>query len=615
MEKLHRILTAKLFEHYSFAAMIAAYFSVIALVRTSGLHAMNVIAVILFVMCLLFYSKLTQMENDGKIPHKWPFYVLPPVIGLFFTLTYLSGCYHVMTEDLENRLFRILISIAVAIGLMLLFSGVVLFVMAWIAGYKEHFTGKEGVARKVIPAKVLPTATFVLSFLMDLPLFLYEYPGIMTPDSVNQLEQVVGLIPYSNHHPWLHTLTIGLFYKLGFWITGDPNSSLAFFTLFQMLIMSLAGAYAVRTVQKYTGRSLYPIVSMLLFLLLPYHRTMSVIIWKDVLFSAAVLLFCSSIYEVLIEEEKCSVWIRILAVVSGFFMCLYRSNGIYAFLLTTAAICVFFFRKWKQFVPILLPILIAFLIVRIPIMNLNHVTQPDFVESLSIPLQEIANVIASGDELTPEEEELLSHIMDLNHVSELYDPTIADPIKELVRANDPEYLETHKAEYLKLWFLLTYRYPAEKLDAYINETSGYYNPLAVYASADTEGIIPNDIGLYSIPKIGGPLVVKTREIYLKLQNIFPLYGILWSMGSTLWCLLLFLAMAVAGGVTHGKEYQTRSVFVAYLPVLAVIGTLLIATPVSTEFRYAYSMFFSFPFLCMLPFFTIYDNGGSEKADS
>ncbi len=48
-----------------------------------------------------------------------------------------------------------------------------------------------------------------------LPYFLYQYPGIMTPDSVNQFEQVLGLIPYSNHHPWVHTLLIGLIYHIG----------------------------------------------------------------------------------------------------------------------------------------------------------------------------------------------------------------------------------------------------------------------------------------------------------------------------------------------------------------------------------------------------------------
>ena len=38
--------------------------------------------------------------------------------------------------------------------------------------------------------------------------FLYQFPGVLTPDSISQFSQATGLIPFSNHHPILHTLFV-----------------------------------------------------------------------------------------------------------------------------------------------------------------------------------------------------------------------------------------------------------------------------------------------------------------------------------------------------------------------------------------------------------------------
>ena len=47
--------------------------------------------------------------------------------------------------------------------------------------------------------------------------------------------------------------------------------------------------------------------------------------------------------------------------------------------------------------------------------------------------------------------------------------------------------------------------------------------------------------------------------------------------------------------------KRRSLLMCYLPVLGVWLTLLIATPVFAEFRYAYSIFMTVPLLCFIPF--------------
>jgi hypothetical protein len=193
---------------------------------------------------------------------------------------------------------------------------------------------------------------------------------------------------------------------------------------------------------------------------------------------------------------------------------------------------------------------------------------------------------------------MIEKVIDTTYVKDLYVEYFADNMKELVRAGDPEYLEAHKGDYLRLWVQLGLKYPGVYLKAYIGQTYGYYSPQAVYTVADIEGVTPSDTGITAQPLIHGKAAVKIREILLKLENIFPLYGALWSMASLLWLTLLTLVLTLSKKrePSRGESSDDTPWFVLWVPALAVVCTLLIATPVATEFRYAYHL------ACTLPLY-------------
>ena len=310
-----------------------------------------------------------------------------------------------------------------------------------------------------------------------------------------------------------------------------------------------------------------------------------------------MLLFCSSLYHLLKEEfSKKLIFSLIVYFISGFCMCLYRSNGWYAFILSLPFLVYAFRKKWKLMLPLHLVLVCLVLLIKGPVMNHYEVTQPDFIESISIPLQQIGRVVATGQELTPEQEELLNKVLKTEHVAELYTEYISDNMKELVRANDPIYLEEHKSDFLKLWMELDLKYPDIYLDAYIAQTHGYYSPSISYSVAEVDGIIDNETGLYREYLIGGKLIVKVREILLKLQEMIPLYGSLWSMGSLFWGTILFLGFSLSKHNSFSLKAKMNflDISTVWLPNLAVIATLLIATPVAIEFRYAYNLAYCLP---------------------
>ena len=166
-------------------------------------------------------------------------------------------------------------------------------------------------------------------------------------------------------------------------------------------------------------------------------------------------------------------------------------------------------------------------------------------------------------------------------------------MKELVRAGHPDYLTEHKGEYFRLWLSLGLKYPDTYLKAYIDQTIGYWYPDVAYTVGDIDGIISNETGITSHPLIGGPFVVKTKEILQKLGDMIPLYGLLFSMGAMFWALIICIAI-----ISAKKQYRR---YILFLPGLAVVLTLLLATPVSSEFRYAYSLAYTLPLYLLLPF--------------
>lgn len=92
-----------------------------------------------------------------------------------------------------------------------------------------------------------------------LPYFLYEYPGIMSPDSINQFEQVVSMKPWSNHHPVAHTLCLDFFYHIGRSFTTDINAAISCYTIAQMLLfMAFCIAVLIHTLEQYCVPQTYP---------------------------------------------------------------------------------------------------------------------------------------------------------------------------------------------------------------------------------------------------------------------------------------------------------------------------------------------------------------------
>lgn len=580
---------------YYLKIFVKSFLSLFAIMRVTGMSTKNPCSIILFFILLYVFAKLHSDHVEGHIISGDM--TLSTILSALFCIFTLSAQYPVILGSTTSRLFCSAILLLTGMGLLLIYYYLSICFLQNAANLKLIGSGYS--------YAWIPFLTFLICLLCWLPYFLYEFPGVMTPDSINQYAQVIGAYELSNHHSVVHTALIGIFYNIGQSLTGDPHTGLALYTIAQMLFMAYVAGYVVRTLQKANVIMPVLIAAICFYALIPYHGMYVVTIWKDIPFAGCMTLFAAALTRFLlrgsfaassdaIPKLKCSEYFTLLLpyTIAGILLCLLRSNGWYALVLSVPFI-LFTYRKWfRVMLPVNLIVLLLALFVKYPVMHVYEIRQADYVESLSIPVQQIARVVANGESLTENETEFLGQIMDLEQAAALYQPDVSDNIKKLIRPNS-DFLESHKTAFFKVWFSIGTMHPKTYFDAYVAQTKGYWYPDVDCEVGLADGIYPNEFGLTWQPVIRGPVIIKIKEILFKLPEMIPLYGMLWSMGLILWAILLFAAL----GLRQGRPASA----LICLPFVLLIATLCIATPVANEFRYAYAAFYALPLLILSPF--------------
>ena len=418
-----------------------------------------------------------------------------------------------------------------------------------------------------------------------LALFFCYRPGLLTPDSISQIRQNLDGV-WSNHHPFWHTMIIRMVMNPGMDIFGDINSAVTVYSVFQILCMAAVFAYVCMTLYESGVPRGWVRAAAMIYGLIPYHMLYSFTMWKDVLFAGCVALFVCAMYRVMKGIGKKPAGFTVLTA-GGLGCCLLRSNGLAAFALTFILLAFIIKKSGKTILLIMLAVMAAAFVLKHPVLKLLKVDQPDTVEFLSIPEQQIARLIADGEELEPEELRQIERIMDPETVREEYDPDISDPVKEIIRKTGSDELNENKWEYLMLWLKLGLKHPGTYLNAWIDSTKGYWNGGYNYWVVAT-GVHENDLGIEAVPwdNIIGAAV--NGWSYLFFFG-FPVFQIFTSIGLHVWLVIL---IAVVSVIRKRKEG-----LLCILP-LAVIASLLISTPVFSEFRYAYAVFTTLPLIAL-----------------
>lgn len=524
-------------------------------------------------------STIENIKNGNKMPAISK--VLIVLFSAFFALAIVAANYNLISPFNAKRI--ILAGILLATG-YLIAKNTLIWALNRKTGLNEHYICNVG-----NKAKYVFLTTFIFIFAIDVICLVFcSWPGIVSIDSLYQIEQVLHVRAFSNHHPFFHTMIIKICIDLGMALFGNINSGVAIYSILQILCMAGIFAFVLTTLYQAGLSKGWISVALMAYVLMPYHILYSITMWKDVLFGGVCILFICALYRIIKDiGSKRTNYVAMFFGAAG--TCLLRSNGYLALLLTFFVLIVLLGKEHKKLLLTLLVVLVVTFFMKHGLLKILDVSQPDTAEFLSIPEQQIARLIVEGVDMTEDDIWQINKIMDINQVKTDYLPYISDPIKTIVRNTGQEYLNDHKGDYLKLYIRLAFKYPGIYIKAWIDQTKGYWNGGYPYWVAEN-GIVDNDYGLQAA--LGNNLISKIMNKWFGFflyNNTFKLFI---SIGLHVWIIILSMVIMII-------EKRKESVICVLL--LALILTLLVSTPVFSEFRYAYAVFTSFPFVVLITF--------------
>lgn len=315
-------------------------------------------------------------------------------------------------------------------------------------------------------------------FLCWLPIFFAYYPSVFAYDAEGQLYQVIAG-DYSTHHPLLHTLFLGAFFRLG-GALGSYSSGMAVHSAVQMALMAGAFGWALAHLYEKQIPRWLRVLLLLFYALFPVHSVLSVSTTKDVLFSALVLLGTVMLYRMLCDgktgkgETAAFVILQTLSL-------LMRNNAVYAFAVSVPLVyagC----RKWcvpethekrgdmaRKYLLLSAAAFLLYAVCNTGLRAAVHARNGSPREMLSVPLQQMARVLVEKDtQLEPSLRQEAEKYISSEWVFAAYNPHLADPVKNrAVIHDDPAGL-------LRTWVSLGVRYPTIYIDAFLDNSMGYW---------------------------------------------------------------------------------------------------------------------------------------------
>lgn len=558
-----------------------------ALLSVSALYFLNSLDFSnYFLLALIAFIFYIFFKNTRKYKKNTVF------LSLVLTFFLMLGKYKIYLDD-SNGLMLAIKLIITPIGSYILFQH--------IFGYVFDILDNKKI-KNITPISY--KLSFIIAFLVIclswLVVLIIKYPGIIYPDTLNQIIQSFGDRLFNNKNPLFHTLLIKTFYNISLFFTNNINVATFIVSLAQLVFCSCIYAYVCKYIYKRTNNIYFYIATLLFYGFISYNVFYNISISKDAMYAVFTALFVCMIDKLCNEPSNKSI---ILFVITGILYSLLRNNGFYS--LTVVAFVIIVLCIKFNFKKLTITILITLLltgVIRGPIYNailtnLNKDYKGDFYVPSAVafhdsfitvvPFQQIANVVVHERELNEKEEWLIEEYIPLDEVKEAYNPILVDELYEHIKDTcKPTRLNIPKIEYFKLWVELFLKYPLDYLEAYVNMNKYYFYPNKYIENMYYTSIYPNEYGIKYIDN-NETLINKIETSYSNQKKI-PLVSSLFSPGTVVFILLI--------GLYYCLLKKNKTTFVSMFHLLVNFLILMAFVPLNDEFRYIYPVVACLPLI-------------------
>ena len=432
---------------------------------------------------------------------------------------------------------------------------------------------------------------WLLLVVLWIPYLLAYYPGTLSPDSFTSLLQVKNLKLLYNHIPIAYTLLIALFARIG-WAARDANFGIFLFTIVQTLIMGGVLSYSAYWIRKKVRYPIAAFAVLLFYGLNPIVALYSMTMWKDVLYSAWIVLLCLFLFDMAmgrgeeLGERKRLVQLGVLFVLTAFG----RNNGIYVVLFCWLVLLLIYRKARRKLFAAGGGVILSILLIQGPGYKILGIDQAGFAESVGIPLQQVCYTVVTDGLPEGGERGFLEKIIPIETIEESYSPVSADNIK-FNPEFDTAFFEQNKPGFIRLYIKLLPSHFKAYVQSYLLSTSGFWHPQTI-SWVTEEHIYENDMGIYNVDYFlklfhyDWKASVSRKITFLKNS---PLANV----GLMVWFVFFYIVSCLA------QKQSWKAVL--SLPLVGCWLTLMIATPVNAQFRYVYYYHLMLPVVAILFF--------------
>lgn len=548
-------------------------------------NSYNIFITLLFFAIYYFYSKF-NLKCDKKTT-KYSL-ILSCLLGVTLSIGNIVSRY---IYEAPSNIFdykKILCVIAMFIGFTIL-----LFTL-----FKTLIPKLKDVLKLNENNKMKKKEFFIVMLIIFFGNFLYFirfYPAIMTPDSYYVIHYANNFI-LSDFHTFGHTWFFGIFFHLGKMLFNNLNSAVAFSTIVQMICVSIMFAIVIRCLYNKGLSKKICLLIAFIYGFTPLFGHYSVTLWRDIMFGTAFAPLFISLYN-FITNKKVRKGDIVLFIISVLIIMFFRNNGIYIFIFAIPFIIMFLKDKRKMMSIICTLLVVFYFVIKGPVFNYFNVAKSKTAEAYSIPLQQIARVIALDYNISDSDKKFLEELWEYDKVATDYSSITSDPIK---RITDNDVLKENKKEFIQIYFNLLKKYPRVYIEAYMMETIGYWYPDIIYWSTGGESM-----GMFEEENVySEPLTPSWYNFIIdgvKSKNL-PLSNLLWSVGLT------FIFLLVSAFATF---FYNRKILLCYVPLFGLWLSIMASTPVFCELRYVYGLFTCMPLLILIPLITAYESNDKK----
>jgi len=433
-----------------------------------------------------------------------------------------------------------------------------------------------------------------LLWLCWLPWYVCLFPGTVSVDSISMLMITYGLEPLTNANPITQTALLWVFRKIAE-TAGHPDVGIALYCILQSVVMAWLLGALVCEMLKHRAPKVLVWGSFAFYALCPIFPVFAFCVGKDTNFAMAVLFLALEAWRIVHNQNVKPV--RLVCVSIAAVGCvLLRNPGIYLALLTLALLLLWTLgkerraeKRWLAPLCGLISAAVVFIVLHTAILPMFEIAPMPETEEYSIPLQQVARV-AAGEALTPEQQEAVNGVLELDKLHAAYNGELSDPVKDLWRK---DCTDEQKAAFWKAWPQIVLDNPMTCVSATFHNTYGYLYPGYVSTIkptlivGDHSGRTANTWGYFDFTV--NPLSASVKTFTNKLSEN-ALYRLLVSPGLYGW-ITVFAAVWLM--TKRGK----RELLSAVPALFTLAGCLLSA--VNGYFRYSMPLYVSAPLLIWL----------------